>query len=126
MSSRQARTIISFLSTRQNIDTHPVPSSPTAAHASVLISNDNLVKVGKMDYRTSRPVYSITNPDLNAFNILKDNAHLSVNIMSGYNHTPADDLAIATIRTLAVDTVGKANSGHPGLDTYFSIRRDCL
>ncbi|KAJ3572489.1 hypothetical protein NP233_g3040 [Leucocoprinus birnbaumii] len=26
----------------------------------------------------------------------------------------ADDVAIATIRTLAVDTVGKANSGHPG------------
>ena len=25
-----------------------------------------------------------------------------------------DDVAIATIRTLAVDTVGKANSGHPG------------
>ena len=34
--------------------------------------------------------------------------------MSGYNHTKADDQAIATIRTLAVDTVGKANSGHPG------------
>ncbi|CAA7267654.1 unnamed protein product [Cyclocybe aegerita] len=27
---------------------------------------------------------------------------------------PADDVSIATIRTLAVDTVGKANSGHPG------------
>ena len=75
-----------------------------------------------MDYRTSRPVY----PDLIAFTIPKDNVHLFFNIMSGYNHTPADDLAIATIRTLAVDTVGKANSGHPGLDTYFSFRRDCL
>jgi len=27
---------------------------------------------------------------------------------------PNDELAINTIRTLAVDTVGKANSGHPG------------
>jgi len=35
--------------------------------------------------------------------------------MSAYKHTKADDVAIATIRTLAVDTVGKANSGHPGL-----------
>ncbi|KAF9533402.1 transketolase [Crepidotus variabilis] len=34
--------------------------------------------------------------------------------MSDYKHSPADDVAIATIRTLAVDTVGKANSGHPG------------
>lgn len=49
----------------------------------------------------------------------------SSNIMSGYNHTPADDLAIATIRTLAVDTVGKANSGHPGANTCFLVR-DCL
>lgn len=38
--------------------------------------------------------------------------------MSDYNHTPADDLAIATIRTLAVDTVGKANSGHPGSNPF--------
>jgi transketolase len=46
---------------------------------------------------------------------LKDNSFLPPDIiMSVYNHTPADDLAIATIRTLAVDTVGKANSGHPG------------
>ena len=29
-------------------------------------------------------------------------------------HEKYDDVAIATIRTLAVDTVGKANSGHPG------------
>jgi len=29
-------------------------------------------------------------------------------------HEKHDDVAIATIRTLAVDTVGKANSGHPG------------
>jgi transketolase len=41
--------------------------------------------------------------------------------MSGYNHTPADDQAIATIRTLAVDMVGKANSGHPGC--RFSLTR---
>lgn len=39
--------------------------------------------------------------------------------MSGYNHTKADDQAIATIRTLAVDTVGKANSGHPGSKQFF-------
>ncbi|KAG6887527.1 hypothetical protein C0995_014630 [Termitomyces sp. Mi166 len=34
--------------------------------------------------------------------------------MSSFTPNPADDLAIATIRTLAVDVVGKANSGHPG------------
>ncbi|KAG5353344.1 Transketolase [Termitomyces sp. T112] len=34
--------------------------------------------------------------------------------MSSFTLNPADDLAIATIRTLAVDVVGKANSGHPG------------
>ncbi|KAF5330652.1 hypothetical protein D9619_005942 [Psilocybe cf. subviscida] len=34
--------------------------------------------------------------------------------MSSFTPHPADATAIATIRTLAVDTVGKANSGHPG------------
>ena len=34
--------------------------------------------------------------------------------MSGFVPQPADDVAIATIRTLAADVVGKANSGHPG------------
>ncbi|TFK42916.1 transketolase [Crucibulum laeve] len=34
--------------------------------------------------------------------------------MSSFAANPTDDVAIATIRTLAVDTVGKANSGHPG------------
>ncbi|KAG6896110.1 hypothetical protein C0992_010251 [Termitomyces sp. T32_za158] len=34
--------------------------------------------------------------------------------MSSFTLNPADDLSIATIRTLAVDVVGKANSGHPG------------
>ncbi|KAJ3513224.1 hypothetical protein NLJ89_g3064 [Agrocybe chaxingu] len=34
--------------------------------------------------------------------------------MSSFAAHPADDVSIATIRTLAVDTVGKANSGHPG------------
>jgi transketolase len=36
--------------------------------------------------------------------------------MSSESFVPdnADDVAIATIRTLAVDVVGKANSGHPG------------
>ncbi|KAF8633753.1 hypothetical protein AX17_004408 [Amanita inopinata Kibby_2008] len=34
--------------------------------------------------------------------------------MSSLVKTKSDDLAIATIRTLAVDVVGKANSGHPG------------
>lgn len=32
--------------------------------------------------------------------------------MSNFNKT--DEVAIATIRTLAADVVGKANSGHPG------------
>jgi transketolase len=31
-----------------------------------------------------------------------------------FTQTKADDVAIATIRTLAADTVSKANSGHPG------------
>lgn len=35
--------------------------------------------------------------------------------MSKFIADPADDVAIATIRTLAVDVVGKANSGHPGM-----------
>jgi hypothetical protein len=53
---------------------------------------------------------------------LKDNSFLSpIIIMSGYKHTPADDLAIATIRTLAVDAVGKANSGHPGWVPCFIV-----
>jgi transketolase len=34
--------------------------------------------------------------------------------MSSFTPHQSDDKAIATIRTLAVDTVGKANSGHPG------------
>ncbi|KAF7789568.1 hypothetical protein EIP86_000514 [Pleurotus ostreatoroseus] len=34
--------------------------------------------------------------------------------MAAFASNPADDVAIATIRTLAADTVGKANSGHPG------------
>jgi hypothetical protein len=34
--------------------------------------------------------------------------------MSSFVQANADDVAIATIRTLAVDVVGKANSGHPG------------
>ncbi|KAF9232143.1 Transketolase, thiamine diphosphate binding domain-containing protein [Melanogaster broomeanus] len=34
--------------------------------------------------------------------------------MSGFIPEPADDTCIATIRTLAADVVGKANSGHPG------------
>ncbi|EKM55721.1 uncharacterized protein PHACADRAFT_209241 [Phanerochaete carnosa HHB-10118-sp] len=34
--------------------------------------------------------------------------------MSGFVPQPIDDVAIATIRTLAADVVGKANSGHPG------------
>ncbi|RXW24174.1 hypothetical protein EST38_g1670 [Candolleomyces aberdarensis] len=34
--------------------------------------------------------------------------------MSGFAPHQADDAAIATIRTLAVDTVAGANSGHPG------------
>ncbi|KDR73467.1 hypothetical protein GALMADRAFT_611443 [Galerina marginata CBS 339.88] len=34
--------------------------------------------------------------------------------MSSYTPNPADDVSIATIRTLAADVVAKANSGHPG------------
>ncbi|PSR88894.1 hypothetical protein PHLCEN_2v5043 [Hermanssonia centrifuga] len=34
--------------------------------------------------------------------------------MSGFTTKPTDEVAIATIRTLAADVVGKANSGHPG------------
>ncbi|KAF9466413.1 transketolase [Collybia nuda] len=34
--------------------------------------------------------------------------------MSAFAPLQADDVAIATIRTLSVDVVGKANSGHPG------------
>ncbi|EGN96012.1 hypothetical protein SERLA73DRAFT_112066 [Serpula lacrymans var. lacrymans S7.3] len=34
--------------------------------------------------------------------------------MSSFTPEPTDDLSIATIRTLAADVVGKANSGHPG------------
>ena len=33
--------------------------------------------------------------------------------MAGFSPLPADDLAVNTIRTLAADVVGKANSGHP-------------
>lgn len=40
--------------------------------------------------------------------------------MSGFAPQPVDDVAVATIRTLAADVVGKANSGHPGArDVYF-------
>ncbi|KAF4615121.1 hypothetical protein D9613_002773 [Agrocybe pediades] len=34
--------------------------------------------------------------------------------MSSFTATHADEVAVATIRTLSVDVVGKANSGHPG------------
>jgi transketolase len=34
--------------------------------------------------------------------------------MSSFTQQPADDVAVATIRTLAADVVAKANSGHPG------------
>ncbi|KAJ3525218.1 hypothetical protein NM688_g8436 [Phlebia brevispora] len=34
--------------------------------------------------------------------------------MAAFAPNPADDIAVATIRTLAADVVGKANSGHPG------------
>jgi transketolase len=34
--------------------------------------------------------------------------------MSSFTTDPADATCIATIRTLAADVVGKANSGHPG------------
>jgi hypothetical protein len=43
----------------------------------------------------------------------------AVTSMSSFVKTNADDVAIATIRTLAVDVVGKANSGHPGIKIYF-------
>ena len=34
--------------------------------------------------------------------------------MSNFVPSPTDATSIATIRTLAADVVGKANSGHPG------------
>ncbi|KAM5539102.1 hypothetical protein V8D89_007325 [Ganoderma adspersum] len=34
--------------------------------------------------------------------------------MSQFAHQPSDEIAIATIRALSADVVGKANSGHPG------------
>jgi transketolase len=34
--------------------------------------------------------------------------------MSQFTPEPTDSASIATIRTLAADVVGKANSGHPG------------
>jgi transketolase len=34
--------------------------------------------------------------------------------MSDFTPQPTDEISIATIRTLAADVVGKANSGHPG------------
>ena len=34
--------------------------------------------------------------------------------MSQFVPQPSDEIAIATIRALAADVVGKANSGHPG------------
>ncbi|KAI5828061.1 Transketolase, thiamine diphosphate binding domain-containing protein [Schizophyllum commune] len=34
--------------------------------------------------------------------------------MAGFAPNPADNIAVATIRTLAADVVAKANSGHPG------------
>ena len=34
--------------------------------------------------------------------------------MSKFAKDPVDDVCIATIRALAADVVGKANSGHPG------------
>lgn len=33
--------------------------------------------------------------------------------MTSFSPLSADDLAINTVRTLAADVVGKANSGHP-------------
>lgn len=39
---------------------------------------------------------------------------LTPTTMSSFAPHQSDDVAIATIRTLAVDIVGKANSGHPG------------
>ncbi len=39
---------------------------------------------------------------------------LPVPTMSNFVPSPADATSIATIRTLAADVVGKANSGHPG------------
>ena len=38
--------------------------------------------------------------------------------MSSFVTHPADNTAIATIRTLAADVVGKANSGHPGQSLF--------
>jgi hypothetical protein len=45
-----------------------------------------------------------------------------LNFMSSFISNTADDVAIATIRTLAVDVVGKANSGHPGLSYCYFLQ----
>ena len=41
-------------------------------------------------------------------------------VMSNFVASPADATSIATIRTLAADVVGKANSGHPGTVSVIS------
>jgi transketolase len=42
--------------------------------------------------------------------------------MSNFAPQPADEISIATIRTLAADVVAKANSGHPGAFSALSLQ----
>ena len=49
-----------------------------------------------------------------SYNSYLPNPTLPVPTMS-FVSSPADAVSIDTIRTLAADVVGKANSGHPGL-----------
>ena len=44
--------------------------------------------------------------------------------MSAFTAQSADDISIATIRALAADVVGKANSGHPGVCLRFRSGRE--
>ena len=45
--------------------------------------------------------------------------------MSKFAPSSTDATSIATIRTLAADVVGKANSGHPGQPSFPKLRVTC-
>lgn len=62
---------------------------------------------GRLDISTRSTIEIISLPSLHSFH------HLTT--MSAFKSDPVDDVCIATIRTLAADVVGKANSGHPGM-----------
>jgi hypothetical protein len=47
-------------------------------------------------------------------------------VMSNFAPSPSDATSIATIRTLAADVVGKANSGHPGQSVVIRKQIQCI